>query len=351
MMIDKLGVTGDVQGANILNIDDGNMDGWAYSLDSIGLRFVNNTYVNGGLKGKILLPITNKNVQSQLDYNCTLTHQNNDAKKPLAFNFVIKPKNTIEVPVFIATFDIFNTSSIIVQADSTFRAIATLNGKMDISTPKNSSVPEMKLLGMEFQDLVLQSKPKYFTVKKFAISLASPQKESSGFPISIDSVKLITDNGIGIRFRISFTFADIKAMPKASSVLSITGNPVQMVNGKLVFDFTPKLNLEKISIQGDMSVLKVKGFIQFYNGDATYGDGFKGAIQAVFPSLSVEIDAALQIGNVNKYNYWYVDAMVDFGKTGIPMFPSTAAYGFGGGAYYNMKSSFDVKKTLDLSDD
>jgi len=349
MMIDNMGVTGDVKGDNILNIDDGNLDGWAYSLDSLGLRFINNTYVDGGLKGKILLPITNKNVQSQLDYNCTLTHQNNDVKKPLAFNFIIRPKNTIEVPVFVATFDINNTSSIVVQADSTFRAIATLNGKMDILTPKGGTVPEMKLLGMEFQGLVLQSKPKYFSVKKFSMSLNSPPKESSGFPISIDSVKLITDKGIGLRFAMSFTLADIKAMPKASTVFSITGNPVQMQNGKLVFDFSPKLSLEKISIEGDMSVLKVKGFIQFYNGDAIYGDGFKGAIQAIFPSLSVEIDAALQIGNVNSMSYWYVDAMVDFGKTGLPMFPSTAAYGFGGGAFYNMKSSFDGKKLLDPS--
>ena len=349
MMIDKMGLTGDLQGSKILNIDDGNLDGWAYSLDSLGLRFVNNTYISGGLNGKILLPITNKNVQSQLDYKCTLTHESNDVKKPLAFNFVIKPKNTIDVPVFVATVDIDNTSSIVVKVDKDFSAVATLNGKMDISTPKNSSVPVMKLLGMEFQGLVLQSKPKYFSVKKFSMSLASPQKESSGFPVSIDSVKLITDNGIGIRFGISFTLADIKAMPKASSVLSITGNPVKMNNGKLEFDFNPKLKLEKIAIEGDMSVLKVKGFIQFYNGDATYGDGFKGAIQAIFPSLSVEIDAALQIGNVNSFSYWYVDAMVDFGKTGIPMFPSTAAYGFGGGAYYNMKSSYDVKKALDLT--
>ncbi len=350
MMIDNMGITGDVQGTDVLNIDDGNMDGWAYSLDSIGLRFVNNDYKNGGLKGKILLPITNKNVQSQLDYTSTLTHENNDVKKPLAFNFIIKPKNAIEVPVFIATFDIDKTSSIIVQADKKeFKATATLNGKMSVSTPKNSSVPEMKLVDMEFQKLVLQSKPKYFTVEKFNMSLNSPPKESSGFPISLDSVKLITENGIGLKFWINFALSDIKAIPKASSVFSITGNPVQLQNGKLVFDFTPKLSLEKISIEGDMSVLKVKGFIQFYNGDATYGDGFKGAIQAIFPSLSVEIDAALQIGNVNSFNYWYVDAMVDFGKTGIPMFPSTAAFGFGGGAYYNMKSNFDPKKAIELT--
>lgn len=347
MMIDKLGLTGDVQGSDILNINDGNMDGWAYSLDSVGLRFVNNTYVKGGLNGRILLPITNKNVQSELDYKCTLTHQNNDVNKPLAFNFVIKPKNTIEVPIFIATFDIDKSSSIVVSADNKgFKAVATLNGKMDVSTPDNSGVPKMKLLGMEFQELVLQSKPKYFSVNKFKMSLASPQKEASGFPIGIDSVKLITESEVGLRFFMNFKLADIPAMPKATSVFSITGNPVQFQNGKLVFDFKPKLNLEKIAIEGDMSILKVKGMIQFFNGDNTYGDGFKGAIKAVFPSFGVGIDAALQVGSVNSYQYWFVDAMVDFGKTGIPLFPSTAAYGFGGGAYYNMKSSYDPKTPL-----
>jgi hypothetical protein len=50
----------------------------------------------------------------------------------------------------------------------------------------------------------------------------------------------------------------------------------------------------------------------------------------------VEIGATVQFGTVRDIRYWYVDARAIVGS-GIPIFSGVALYGFGGGAWYNMR--------------
>jgi hypothetical protein len=50
----------------------------------------------------------------------------------------------------------------------------------------------------------------------------------------------------------------------------------------------------------------------------------------------VEIGATVQFGTVGDLRYWYVDARAILGS-GIPIFSGVALYGFGGGAWYNMR--------------
>ena len=65
-----------------------------------------------------------------------------------------------------------------------------------------------------------------------------------------------------------------------------------------------------------MGPLKVDGWLAFYKKDNTFGDGIKGHVEATFPLLKVE--ATAQFGNVNDYNYWYIDACAEF-PTAIPV--------------------------------
>ncbi|MBA2249744.1 MAG: hypothetical protein H0W12_06085, partial [Chitinophagaceae bacterium] len=68
--------------------------------------------------------------------------------------------------------------------------------------------------------------------------------------------------------------------------------------------------------------------------DNVYGDGIKGHVEATFPM--VKIEATAQFGNVNNFNYWFIDACAQFG-TPVPVIGPIGINGFGGGAYYNMK--------------
>ena len=47
---------------------------------------------------------------------------------------------------------------------------------------------------------------------------------------------------------------------------------------------------------------------------------------------------AAQFGNVNNYQYWFVDAKAIF-PTAVPVVSGIGMYGFGGGAWYHMRKS------------
>ncbi|MCG8698276.1 MAG: hypothetical protein MI922_09500, partial [Bacteroidales bacterium] len=92
------------------------------------------------------------------------------------------------------------------------------------------------------------------------------------------------------------------------------------------------------------SSFKIKGGVYFARGDKTYGNGFRGEVQAIFAGF--ELDAVAIFGNVNGYRYFYTDALVSFPK-GIPAGP-IGLYGFGGGCYYHMRQSIGNEVTSDF---
>jgi hypothetical protein len=112
-------------------------------------------------------------------------------------------------------------------------------------------------------------------------------------------------------------------------------------NGK--FFAYDKASLGVIKIDCDVSVAKLKGEIEIFNQDATFGNGFRGAVDAQIGGLNAGLKLAVQFGrtlpNKGNFKYWYFDAMVESG-VGIPI-PGTVAaiYGLGGGAYWNMERS------------
>src|SRR5690606_39795235 len=96
--------------------------------------------------------------------------------------------------------------------------------------------------------------------------------------------------------------------------------------------------LDKIALGGDIGVAQMDGEIEIFSKDPTFGNGFRGMIDVGINALGgPKIDAVLQVGNVNNFNYWYFDVMVNLGNAGFNI-PGTMAsiYGLGGGAYGNM---------------
>jgi hypothetical protein len=189
---------------------------------------------------------------------------------------------------------------------------------------------------MEFTGLSVGTDTPYVSIGHW--SFASPDHGVMGFPVSITNIGLATGTrggggfGVGLAMNFAVNLSD-----------ALSGNAGLTVWGKLSmsgaehFSFDG-VDLDSIGLHADMGAVDVTGTISFYHNDATYGDGFRGAIDAKFLK-SLEVKATAQFGSVSGYRYWYVDAAAIFPDPGIIMSPGLAFFGFGGGAWYHMKKS------------
>ncbi|SHH16420.1 TANFOR domain-containing protein [Chryseolinea serpens] len=335
LIIDTQGLSGAVNATNVLAIGDGDLGGWYYSVDNIGVNFLNNSFVSGGMNGKLVLPISGSNAgnpKGQLDYTSTLS-------KPagsLEFQFVIKPKNDLEVPMWYSQFTLANTSNILVTAGGgkDFYAAATLNGSMDIIT-NLSPLPNINFKAMEFQGLKLQTVAPYLSIETFNAGLASPNKSLGGFDIGLEQIKpVLSGTKAGIGFTMNVELCNIALMPKASFSFDLLGK--LDFNGKRPDWKYDKVDPKAISLEGTVGPVNVKGDVAFFDGDKEFGSGIRGGLKAVMFS-GFEADAQVLFGS-KSFHYWYVDARFKLPPPGIAVGGPIpiSIFGFGGGVFYNL---------------
>jgi TANFOR domain-containing protein len=341
-MIDDQGVTGDVDASNVMAISDGSLGGWYYSLDSIGVRFVNSSFIKGGLNGKVLLPTSgapDKTNQDELDYLCTLSKPASKDSS-MKFQFVIQPKNDLHAKLWAATLNLDKTSNITVSNDKgSFNATATLNGDISIEADL-SPIPKIDFKAMQFQNLQLMTKSPYIS-GNVTFGFASPDKSAGGFPVSITGVKPeFNGTTAGIDFNLNISLTDIAALPKGTFSLGVVGD-VSMTNGRPSWG-NPKLKVDSIKVSGPLGPLDLNGEIDFFDKDPKYGNGIRGGIDVKL-SLGVtkiDINSHIMFGNTT-FNYWYVDLSY-LQSIGTPIVPPVSMFGLGGGVYYNMSKAQDV---------
>ena len=335
LIIDNQGVTGSLNATNVLAIGDGDMGGWYYSVDNFGVNFLNNSFVSGGMNGKVILPISGSNSgnsKGQLDYTSTLS-------KPagsLEFQFVIKPKADMEVPLWNSKFNLLNTSTIMVKAGggSDFQATATLNGSMDIVADL-SPIPKINFRAMEFEELKIQTIAPYIGVKTFRAGFASPNKSLAGLPVNLEDIQpVFNGTKAGIKFSTSISLSDIPVVPEAKFTFEVLG--AVAFNGKRPDWKYDKVSPTQILIKGDIGPLSIEGGVSFFDSDPTFGDGLSGKLTANFLS-GFSASAQVLFGKTT-FSYWYVDGRFQSPPPGLPLGGPIpiSIFGFGGGAYYHM---------------
>ncbi|MEO5976013.1 MAG: hypothetical protein ABIS36_17120 [Chryseolinea sp.] len=338
-IIDRMGISGTLNANHLLEIGNGSLDGWYYSLDNINVKFVNNSFVSGGLQGRVLLPVsTNESGEekSQLDYTCTLSKPSGSLK----FEFVMKPKNDISAPLWIARLNILATSNIhVTEGDGKdFEAVATLNGSLDIGTTIKS-LGVINIKAMEFEELVVQTREPYITVKTFRAGLASPQKEVAGFPASLkDPELIIKGNQAGLRIDLDLELADVldlPAIPTANLTIDIVGD-IAFDGRRPIWGGNTAASYSRVRVKGAAGPISLDGYLQFFDGDEVYGNGIRGGIKGEVIGAGLDFDAMFAR---KSFAYWFVDARQKMPPPGIPIAPPLplSLFGWGGGVFYNMK--------------
>lgn len=335
LVLDKDGVTGIIGADNVVSLDDGSLGGWYCSVDKINIKLLNSAYKSGGLYGKVVLPLSDKNnIQSQIDYSCTLSAIDNG--NDLSYEFALKQKNDLDFSAWWAHINLSNCSIRVTNNNESKSIAASADLSGSLSLAGNIQGYKIGIDLVKVEHLVVQTQAPYATVEKAVLGFASPQHSMAGFPISISNIHpVFTGMKAGLQFDFGLNLSDInnELLPKATTTLTVAAD---ILPGARPTWKRLDLHPDKISISGNLAGLVHidQGTLEFFHDDPVYGDGISGLLDASFTGLdAVKVHSNVRFGN-KSFNYWYFDASVKF--TPLVVAPGISINGFGGGAYYNM---------------
>lgn len=338
LLIDRTGFTADIQAVNVVRDSTANFGGWGGSIDTVRFKFLSSSLQTGLLKGKIQVPI----FDSSLVYSGTFAHQTDSTGR--SFQFLIQPPDTISTSWKIK-FTLYPSTRIELKYSSgDFFAQAIMSGSLTLDGDLGG-ISNLGFKGITFDGYGVKSTDPYFIKGNY--SFASPQHSLSGFPVTISDIDIVTGTRGG-SFAGGFKFTiGVNLQPGSNA---ISGNTTLKVWAKMGSEIGPQyfrfdgVELEGLTINADLGAVRINGSVNLYNSHPTYGNGFRGAVEAVFVN-KFSASATAQFGSVNDFRYWYVDAKALM-PTGIPIFSSgVGIYGFGGGAWYHMRKSGETNLT------
>lgn len=342
MVLDDQGFSGVVFAENIL--PDGNMNGWTYTIDRLNLEVAANQPKVFSLTGSLAVPVVKSEKGEPAKF--TYTAQRGADGNLL---FAVKLNEKVKLPLWAADAAITAGSSVIVkEKDNQFYPSAILNGTLTINALSNG--PAVSFNSIRFERMIISSEAPYFQPGSFGFGSENQNSETAGYPVVIRNIGVRSDNNkAGIAFDLMINIggkpeeegfggtASVVVWAKQQTSLSPEGKSTQ---GDWTFD---KVELSGVGINiKKPNVYELAGSINFFEGDATYGKGFKGILRGNLQKIEVQADALF--GKTTDFRYWYADALVGI-KNGVPIMPGLSAYGFGGGYYYKMKQSAESTAT------
>ena len=339
-IIDATGLTTSIRVTNVLPLSQGSFQGWGISLDTINIDFVSNTFREGGIGGKLAIPIFESG--QALDYHMALTYSD----RKLNYLCRVFARDTLTVPMWIAKMHLRPDSEIRIQVgDSTF-ASTNLSGDISITGTGDGgggmSIPGLNFTGMVFEGFKLSTSEPHFAIDSLYFSHASPQKSVAGFPVNVNDINLnISDiTRPGIDFDLQIVLGDFGAEFGFNiyAQLDFTGGRFSAGFGGI--------RLRSITIDQTISGIQLRGGLEFYNSDPVFGDGVRGFLDVTLP-MKLQARLTAQFGTKktsptarfdtpDNYAYWFIDGLVNF-PGGVPIFSGFGIYGFGGGAYHHMR--------------
>ncbi len=335
LIIDGSGFSGLLEAENLIAIDEGNMDGWAYSLSHIALEFESSQLISGGFEGDIVLPISEE--KKAFEYSAVISPDNE-------YLFTVKSMDKLDFPAIGASeLSLFPNSSIEVRlVDDEFLPKASLYGRMDIRTAKD----KLSLADISFENLQLQTVGPYISADYFSFGSEAAEQAMKGYPVQIKNIAFQTESEeeFAIGFDLSVNVTEVFSGESGARIIG-----AQIKDQSDLFEWElRRVKIENISMDIRTSAFDISGRLAFYENDEVYGDGFNGQVQARINALNLAVESSAIFGKVDGYRYWYFDAGVTL-PVGIPIFAGIEITGFAGGAYQRMRLAKEGGSELGLT--
>lgn len=375
---------------DLLPIDEGNVDGWAISMDSLFISIENNSLVEGGFSGQLGMPITKE--RQYLRYTATIAESDYDDGSPVQYIMNVSPEDDIDMPFMLASAELLENSYVEGRiqpgnAEGTYFE-TFLAGGLNIGTNQyedDEDVEDVDMLPLELSLVEFAFKynskdgfsEEYFALlggveltdnsedsgsagsldfSGFGYGNEERKEEFVGLPLSLKKLDIQpTQSEGGFKFVIEPL---ISLSPGASGfgASTVINLPSAMEGTDIKTLQLTGFDVSGASLDLDVMGLKLYGDLEFYN-DKNPEDlgtqGVRGALEVILPmgvglAMGAEFgsrtgDPRAEWNTSENYPYWYLDGMAYFGSTGaVPVAGPIALYGVGGGISYNMtRSSYE----------
>ncbi len=347
-VLDETGFTSYLKKDKLISLNQGDAHGWGYSVDSIEVEIERSALTEGYFKGKILLPIENKDAPdpgiayagniSDSTYTVVVGANGfgNVKAEIWKANLEIDKSSTLSMPIKNGQFypKIVLSGAFGFHSDGTKTQIIQSKAERKLNNkPSYYSIDDVV-----FEELVLQSERPFINAKSFSAGMAL---KVSGFEASValgfNKVKRPSSFDTKKEYAaIDFTGTLSFMEGKFAGGLGLTVfGEYDTIQSKWTYHSTL---LNSVAVSADFGKIGFSGAVDFFKDDTVYGNGFSGA-----GSLKIadkEITASLILGNYinqtdsrDSYQYWSADASVrglNLNLNGIII------DGFSGGASYHM---------------
>ncbi len=336
----------------IQKLEDGSLGGWGFSMTQLSLDIRKSMLQGGGLSGQVNLPITDVG----LGYDASYQPGNEQDAMKVSFGIVLE--DDLDIDMIFAQALLAENSSFGVEIEGNkVKPVATLHGSLTVGWNQGSqkkpdeesnSVSSFSLPTVNFQGFEIFNNDNdipQLSLQSMQLSNPNAQGSLSGFPIKLKgNPEFINFNPeVGFKLGLEFTLSKDNANGlTGGTAFTIFAKYNQQLK-RYVYDRT---ELDCIYLDIDVAVAELKGGVCIFRNDEVYGDGFSGSISATIKGIGIQAAVALQVGQVNGFDYFYFEALAKSG-VGLPITATMALYGLGGGFHYNMSRTDRAVSTID----
>ncbi|MBX2871174.1 MAG: hypothetical protein KTR30_03715 [Saprospiraceae bacterium] len=373
IIIDNMGFTGQAMATPILSLENGDLGGWGFSIDTFGISVVANQVEAVAFNGLIHVPLAQSkesnastlSTEDCLRYSAYIQQDNE-------YFFSVSPEETMAVDIWQAEVGFDACSYLdIVQLEDNFIIKAHLHGYATIDNEQSSGIG-VRADSIHFQGVELSNQAPYFHPGYWSFPSISPN--FGAFALTLEDIGLYPANEQGTAVELGFG-ALISLSPSNNMGITACGGfafqgELVKENGRQRWVYTG-MRVDDVFVNVSAPGFGVNGGLSFYKDDPKFGQGFRGMVAAWFrgvndpegdppsgtanntsclasiPDASWGITAMGQFGTIDDFDYFIVDALVNLGE-GIPILSEAVKLkGFGGGAYHRMSRDEDTAAALE----
>ncbi len=326
VLIDENGFTGNTYANDVIVSELLDQDKWDISLTDFSIELMKNELSGFGFGGDLNIPPLGNN--SMVPYAATFNFSTEE------YEFQAGISGKYDFPVLRSSLSLNETSTIeILFRDADIYPTINASGFISVDAPINKadSTKKFTLPDVTFENMKISREDPYFSIGAIGLSGTITSPKVAGFELSISDIQPFNDNsGAGLSF--------VAGVKLSTMFAGDAGLRLYCDYSKWKYD---RVALDKVNIEFNSKAFSIKGGVEFKNGDAIYGSGFRGDLD-----LNViekfDLQAVGVFGKVNGYRYFLTDVYLELPPaSGILVPPALSFYGFGGGLYSKMQQTID----------